>query len=412
LSKRYAPGMVAWLSLAQLISWGTLFYLFALVMEPVERELGLSRAQSSLAFSVALLCEGLMAYPVGRWIDRGHERLVMTSGSVLAAVCLGLHSFVTGLVGFYAVWVGLGVAMAAVLYNPSFAVVTRRFPHDFRRAIITLTFLGGLASTVFLPLTAWLIATHGWRYALIGLGLLHLLVCTPLHLWLLRDAPRPLRPEAQSKGECDDDGQGAAAPHHLKGLMRSAPFLLIGVFVMAMMAVMSALPPHMVSLLRESGLEPSWVIAIPASIGLIQVVGRLLLYFFEHHFDVHRANRLIPGLIPLGLLVLLLAPLCGSASVGMVLLFVLLYGMGNGMLTIVKGTAMAQYVSRAHVASLNGALGLPVALARATSPLMLGVLWSPQVGYAYGLGLLLVLSLLGVGALMWAQRAARDDVEV
>jgi hypothetical protein len=194
--------------------------------------------------------------------------------------------------------------------------------------------------------------------------------------------------------------------------MRSAPFLLIGVFVMAMMAVMSALPPHMVSLLRESGLEPSWVIAIPASIGLIQVVGRLLLYFFEHHFDLHLANRLIPTLIPLGLLVLLVAPLCGAASVGMVLLFVLLYGMGNGMLTIVKGTAMAQYVSRDHVASLNGALGLPVALARAASPLMLGLLWTPQVGYAYGLGVLLVLSLMGVCALIWAQRVALCHTDV
>lgn len=401
--------MVAWLSLGQLISWGTLFYLFALVMEPVERELGLSRAQSSLAFSVALLCEGLMAYPVGRWIDWGYERAVMTGGSVLAAVCLGLHSQVTGLVGFYAVWVGLGVAMAGVLYNPSFAVVTRRFPNDFRRAIITLTFLGGLASTVFLPFTAWLIATQGWRHALVGLGLLHLLVCTPLHWVLLRGAPAPLLHESRSEG---DERQGAVAPQHLQGLMRSAPFLLIGVFVMAMMAVMSALPPHMVSLLRESGLEPSWVIAIPASIGLIQVVGRLLLYFFEHHFDLHLANRLIPGLIPLGLLVLLLAPLCGVASVGMVLLFVLLYGMGNGMLTIVKGTAMAQYVSRAHVASLNGALGLPVALARAASPLLLGVLWSQQVGYAYGLGLLLVLSLLGVGALILAQRVALCHTDV
>jgi MFS family permease len=398
--------MVAWLSLGQLISWGTLFYLFALVMEPVERELGLSRAQSSLAFSVALLCEGLMAYPVGRWIDRGYERSVMAGGSILAAVCFGLHSQVTGIVGFYAVWVGIGVAMAAVLYNTSFAVVTRRFPHDFRRAIITLTFLGGLASTVFLPVTAWLIATLGWRHALVGLGLIHLLVCTPLHLLLLRGAPGPLRRDGET------ENKGAAVPHNLKGLMRSAPFLLIGVFVMAMMAVMSALPPHMVSLLRESGLEPGWVIAIPASIGLIQVVGRLLLYFFEHHFDLHLANRLIPTLIPLGLLVLLVAPLCGAASVGMVLLFVLLYGMGNGMLTIVKGTAMAQYVSRAHVASLNGALGLPVALARAASPLLLGVLWSPQVGYAYGLGLLLVLSLLGVGALIWAQRVSLCHTDV
>jgi hypothetical protein len=83
-----------------------------------------------------------------------------------------------------------------------------------------------------------------------------------------------------------------------------------------------------------------------------------------------------------------------------------LYGLGNGMLTIVKGTAMAQYVSRAHVARLNGALGFPVAVARAVAPLMLGVLWSAQVGYTHGLWLLLVISVLGVGALVLAQRFA------
>ena len=77
---------VIWLSLAQLISWGTLFYTFALLMEPVERELGMSRTQSSLAFSMALLVEGLLGYPVGRLIDRGHGRLIMGTGSVMAAL--------------------------------------------------------------------------------------------------------------------------------------------------------------------------------------------------------------------------------------------------------------------------------------------------------------------------------------
>ena len=91
----------------------------------------------------------------------------------------------------------------------------------------------------------------------------------------------------------------------------------------------------------------------------------------------------------------------------MVLVFVLFYGMGNGMLTIVKGTAIAEYVNRDHVASLNGALGLPLALARAASPLLLGLLWSPQIGYSHGLWLMLVLSLLGVASLARAQRLSR-----
>ncbi len=392
-----AFGMVGWLSLAQLISWGSIFYTFALVMEPVERDLGLSRVQSSLAFSLALLAEGLLAYPVGRWIDQGHERVVMTGGSVLAGVCLGLHGSVTGLVGFYAVWIGLGAAMAAVLYPPVFAVVTRRFPDDFRRAIIIMTFLGGLASTVFMPLTAWLIASWGWRQAFIPLAALHLLVCAPLHALTLRGAP----PGILSSAVADPP-----ASKQFARLLRSAPFLLVGIFVVLMMAVTVALPAHMVSLLRESGLSEVWVIAVPAAIGVIQVVGRLLLFFFEHHLDLHRVNRLIPVLIPLALLALLAAPWLTGMRLALLVLFVLLYGLGNGLFTIVRGTAIAQYVNQELVATLNGALGLPLALARAGAPLLLGAMWTSQAGYSHGLWLLLVLSLLAVGALVLAQRHA------
>ena len=396
-SPRYDRRLVAWLSLAQLISWGSVFYGFSLLMEPVERELALSRTESSLAFSLALLTEGLLAYPVGRCIDRGHERAVMTGGSLLAAACLVGHSMVSSLAGFYTVWIGLGVAMSGTLYSPAFAVMTRRFPGDFRRAIITLTFLGGLASTVFIPLTAWLIAGFGWRHALLGLAGLHLLVCAPLHALWLRQAPGSAR-----TGEA---APGAPAPP-LGQFLWSAPFLLLAGFIVLMMAVTAALPAHMVSLLRDNGLGEAWAIAIPASIGAIQVVGRLLLHFFEHRFDVHLANRLIPCLIPLGLLALLLAPATGEFQVWLAALFVLLYGLGNGMLTIVKGTAVAQYINRDHVAALNGAMGLPNALARAGAPLLLGVLYSREAGYSLGLWLMLGSSVLAVAAMVVAQRLA------
>ena len=386
----YDRRQVGWLSLAQLITWGSVFYTFALLMEPVERELGLTRAQSSLAFSLALLAEGLLAYPVGRWIDQGHERAVMTGGSLLVAACLALHSAVHSVSSFYLVWIGLGAALAATLYNPVFAVVTRRFPQDFRRAIITLTFLGGLASTVFIPLSAWLIESLGWRQALWVLAALQLLVCVPLHAVQLRGAPPPAAAVPGS------------APRSHSAYLRSAPFLLIGVFVVGMMGITAALPPHMISLLRGNGLSEAWVIAIPASIGVLQVLGRLLLFFFEHHFDLHQANRLIPVLIPLGLAALL----AGAGHPWAALLFVLLYGLGNGMLTIVKGTAIAQYVNREHVASLNGALGLPTAIARSLAPFMLGLLWSQEAGYTWGLWLLLAMSVAAVLALLMAQRRA------
>jgi hypothetical protein len=109
---------------------------------------------------------------------------------------------------------------------------------------------------------------------------------------------------------------------------------------------------------------------------------------------------MIPMLIPMGIAALL----AGAGHAWAALLFVLLYGLGNGMLTIVKGTAIAQYVNREHVASLNGALGLPTALARALSPFLLGLLWTPAAGYSRGLWLLLAMGVAAVLALFAAQR--------
>lgn len=398
-TRPYQASLAVWLSLAQLITWGSTFYMFALVMAPLERELGIGRAQSSLAFSLGLLVEGLMAYPVGRLIDRGHERLVMTLGSLLSGLCLLAHSGISSLAGLYLSWAALGASMAATLYAPAFAVVTRRFPGHFRRAIILMTFLGGLASTVFIPLIAWLVQGWGWRHALVVLAALQWLVCAPLHAWVLRGAPRPVNVAAAGDAPAD-----SALWRHVF----SARFGLVGLFIMLLMGVTVALPAHMVSLLRENGLNETWAVAVPASIGVVQVLGRLLLFFLEHRIELHRANRWIAALVPLSLLLLLAAPLSEDWRPGLLLLFVLLYGAGNGLLTIVKGTAVALYVNRAQAASLNGVLGFPQALARATAPWLLGVMWSAQVGYTRGLWLLLALSLLAVAALVLVQRLNRQ----
>ena len=380
------------LSALQLISWGSVFYGFSLFMAPVEQALGLSRADASLAFSLALLMEGLAAFHVGRWIDQGHEQRVMTGGSVLLAAGFVLQAFIQQPWQFHAVWALLGLGLSATLYPPAFAVLTRRFPEQFRRAIIILTFLGGLASTVFIPLSSWWINLWGWRHALWALAAIQLLLCAPLHAWLLQGAaPAVHHADLATVPE-------VSVRQHLR-----SPFWLLAVFTVLMMAVTSALPAHMINLLQEAGLPAIWVVSIPAAIGIIQVIGRLLLFVFERYWNVHTANRWIPSLIPLGLLALVL----GDLQPGAALVFVLLFGLGNGMNTIVKGTAMAQYVSRTHVGALNGLLGLPTALSRAAAPWVLGLLWSPAQGYRLGLWWLIAASLGAVIALWLAQIRAR-----
>jgi MFS family permease len=396
------------LSCGQLISWGSVFYLFALLLEPLEAELGHSRAAISLAFSLGLLMEGALGFAVGRWIDRGFERRVMSLGSaVLALGLLGLSQVHT-VSELYLAWLVLGAGLSATLYSPAFAIVTRRFPTEFRRAIIMLTFLGGLASTVFIPFMAWLFHQLGWRHALWVLAGLHAGVCLPLHAWLLRPAGGP--PSHTAPATATTTAMATALPAkpgasdtgRWQDLLHAPVFWMLGVFTVLMMGVTTALPAHLIALLRERGLSDTWAVAIPASIGALQVLGRALLYVTERRLDVHAANRLIPGLIPLGLLALLAA----SQHPWAVWAFVVLYGLGNGMVTIVKGTAMAHYVSHAHMATLNGLLALPSALARAAAPWLLGVLWTPAGGYTVSLWLLLALSLTAVAALIAVQRLA------
>ena len=377
-------------------------------MVPLEQALDMTRAQSSLGFSLMLLTEGLLAFFIGRWIDRGHERLIMTFGSLLVGALLLVHSVISTRAQFYTVWTLLGVAMACTLYPPAFAVLTRRFPNHFRRAIIILSFLGGLASTVFIPLVAWLIDAIDWRETMWVISAMQFLVCAPIHFYLLRGAQSTSLNIVKNKdhliGEAKHIELKPTDPNlSIWQFMRNPVFWQLSCFVVLLMAATSALPAHMVSLLRESGMGEAWAIAVPASIGVIQVVGRLGLYLLEKRIDVHTSNRWVTLLIPLGLAALIL----GHGAIVGCLVFVLLYGLGNGMLTIVKGTVMAEYVSKVHMGSLNGILGVPMAISRAAAPLLMGLMWSPSDGYSYGLWMLLVVSVVGVAALWSAQNSAQ-----
>lgn len=382
-------GFVMWLSVAQLISWGTLFYTFSLLLEHFERDLNLSRVDASIAFSLALLTEGVLAFYIGRMIDAGRARAVMCAGSLLAAVGFVAMAFVQAQWQLYATWLLLGVAMAGTLYQPAFSILIRRYPADFRRAIITLTFLGGLASTVFIPLMAWLISAFTWRGAVIALAVLHVAICLPIHAYWLR-------------GEPVASAHEQAAKQSLSSFTTRFPFWGLAVFFVLFSGITTSIGAHLVSILRERDLPAAWVIVIPASIGVLQVAGRLVLFFTEKHTDVHKANRWIPVLLPAALFVLAL----GLKSPWVAIFYALLYGMANGMITIVKATAMAQYVSRERAASLNGLLGFPTAVARAAAPSLLAALWTISGNYVLGLSVMAASGTLAVVAFWVAQRRA------
>ncbi len=397
LPKNRAPTEVRaflfWLSLAQLISWGSTLYLFGLSVEPIESRLHISRGQTSLAFGLAMLIEGLLAYPVGRLIDAGHGRAVMTGGSIASCLALLGMSQVSSLGQFYGAWIGLGAAMSCILYTPIFSIATRRFPADYRRAIIVITFLGGLASTVFIPLMSWLMSLLGWSMMVVTMAAFHLLVCAPIHWFWLRHEPQK-KPSPTPVTSTDRHLEIAAQQRKV--------MVLIGLFTALSTAMASALAAHLIPMLRERGMAEFWVVWIPAAVGAIQVLGRMGILWSDGKFSTHRVNAVIVWLSPLGMLLLIVA----GANTVLLLVFACVWGIANGCQTIVKGTAVAQYVSQENVAALNGSLGLPTALMRTLVPWGIGLLWTPNAGYTSAIWALLGLGSAAALCFILAQRAS------
>src|SRR3954447_14496080 len=189
-------GFVAALSFAQLVSWGIVFYAFALFLEPMARELGWSKPALTLAYSLRLGASAAAAYPSGRLIDKGHGRAVMTAGSLVTSALLVLWSRVDSYPVFVLIWIGLGATMSAILYEPGFAVLTHRLGPRSRRGITFMTLVGGLASTVFFPLSHLLIGWLGWRDALLALAAINLSICGTVHLVMIPSERVPAQPHA------------------------------------------------------------------------------------------------------------------------------------------------------------------------------------------------------------------------
>lgn len=390
--------MLVGLGVTQIIAWGTLYYAFALVIEPLAVAVGAGRSVVVGAFSVALLAAGVASAPVGRLVDRHGGRWVMAGGSLLAGLLLVVLPQVHSVWQLYLVWAGLGFAMAATLYDPAFVVLGQVFQARQRQAITALTLFGGFASTVFWPLTQALVQHQGWQHTLLILGLLNALVCAPLHAWLLppsappRVAGKPLAPGTEPAG--------------LARVLRDPAFYGLCLAFTGNALVFSAMSVHLIPLLQGRGMTLAEAAWLGALIGPMQVLGRLLEYGFLSRWSPSRVGALAMWLLPLSLLILA-SPVPGT---GAMVLFALLYGSGNGVMTIVRGAIPAELYGRSHYGAVNGAMATPVLLAKAAGPVAAALVLGASGRPATMVALLAGVAALSASVFVWVSRRGRAAV--
>ena len=277
-SKNFHGWKMVWaLAISTTVAYGVLYYAFAVFVKAIELEMGWNRAQTSGAVSLSFVIGALVSPLLGRLTDRHGARGLMTVGTVVAAFLVFAWSRVSSLPMLYLIFAALGVTSSATFYDPAFTAVAVWFKRDRSRALLIITLVAGLASTIFVPLSTFLLERIGWRNAIAVLA--GLLLATAPMLWLVvRRHPEDMDSTVDGLPvSLEINSRPILAPPTTRDWIRSSTFWSIAVgFALARLAV-STLAPHLVPLLRERGYSSAITATLAGSVGVLQLAGRLLI---------------------------------------------------------------------------------------------------------------------------------------
>ncbi len=395
----YGWVLVVTLGVTETISWGVLYYAFAVYLAPMQTELGWSRGDMTGAFSLALLLAGLTAIPVGRWLDRHGPRLLMTIGSIVATLLVLAWSRVDSLEQLYLVWAAIGLTMSATLYDPAFATATRWFERQRVRALTVITLMAGFASTIFIPLAGRLVQAEGWRQSLATLAVILAIGTIAPHALLLRRRPEDLGMHPDGEPMVQRRGEPVRPPGMPVGqALRHASFRwLVVAFWLATLSTI-AVGVHILPYLEDRGYDATFAASVTGLIGAMQVLARLLLAPFGNRPNPRLLAASILALQPLSLAVLLLV----RTTPG-IFLFVVLFGAQRGLSTLARPALLAELYGRAEYASIAGVLQFALSLAQAAAPVGAGIAYDLSGSYEPVFWALAVISALAVVAMLPAR---------
>jgi len=349
--------IVVAVSITETVTWGIVYYGFPVFLRPMERDLGASRVAITGAFSIGLGVSALAALPVGRWIDRHGGRGLMTAGSCLATALTFAWARVDSVAQLYAVWFFMGLAMAATLYEPAFAVVVSWFRRGRDRALLTVTLVAGFASTIFMPIEAWLLGRVGWRAALSILAVVLAVITIPIHALVLRRGRTLASTPSDAGGATSAPGLTLGQAAHTLVFWTLSIAFFIGNFSTAAVSV------HLIPYLTDHSYSATVAAAIIGWMGAMQVPGRLLFVPISARLGARWMVASVFFGQALGLAQLPLITQIGTAFP-----FIVVMGASNGMSTLSRATSLAQIFGPRHYGAISGAVALGANGARAVGP--------------------------------------------
>jgi predicted MFS family arabinose efflux permease len=383
-TSRPSPAVVVTaLGFTTLLGYGSSYYLPAILAAPISADTGWPLHWVVGGLSVGLLAGGIAAPRIGCAVDQHGGRRVLSIASLLLAVGLLGLGLARSLPAYLLAWCVIGLGMGAGLYDAAFAALGGWYREKARAPITIVTLFGGLASTLCWPLSAYLVATLGWRSTCFFYAAVHLLVALPLHARLLPGANRERFAESPLPQE-EHQTESVTAN-------RSLPFLLVAVALTLAATITSIVSVHLLSMLQTKGHTLAAAVAIGTLIGPSQIIGRAV--------ELAWGRMLHPigsGLIS--------AALMGGGVAGLTFdldaagFAVAVYAAGAGVSFVVRGTLPLALFGPRDYGRLMGWLGLPSLIAQALAPWLATIVLA-RTGADTLLAMLLVMSIAHVAVI-------------
>ena len=387
--------IVITLGVAQTFAWGSTYYLPAILAKPMAPDLGVSTSFVFAAFSLSLLVTALLGPWFGRAIDQRGGRPFLAGTSVVFAVSLVVMAMAQGPWTLGLAWLGIGVGSAMGLYEAAFTTVVRLYGTSARSAITGITLIGGFTGTVSWPLSTFLEAHLGWRWACVVWGAVNLFVCLPLYLSLPRDPATHKAAEVPATNAAAPAGP-ALATNGMSVRLNDPRVLLLALLFAVLGIVATAMASQLPGVLMASGVSAGTALWLSMLVGPTQVVARIVELRFMGNRSPMLSTWLATGLHPIGALCLLLL------GPPVALLFVVVHGVGNGLLTIARGALPLAIFGARGYGQLQGWLLAPARITQAFAPWWFGLALARWGGQA--LWLTTGLCVLGLLALALLQR--------
>jgi MFS family permease len=348
------------LGVTQIIAWAALFYPCVLTLPLIAADRGWTTTFAMSGLSLALLTAGLVSPVVGRSIDFYGGHRLMPIGSLLAAIGLVLLVYSTHWAAYLAVWMLLGIATAASLYDPAFATLGRIFGANARAPITALTLAGGFASTVSWPATHILINTYGWRGTYLVYAAVLAFVSAPLLAFALPRNRADVLPSVH-----------AASAKPAAALPPSGwPFVIVAAGFAAYAFVPSGLSAHLLAIFGRAGIDAATAVAIGALFGPSQVIARIGELIVARKTHPLTVARVAVAMLLAAFALLAIAGLTATTAA----IFMVMFGMANGLITIARGTVPLALFGASGYGALIGRIAGPFLVMQSVAPLALAAI--------------------------------------